>query len=102
MTDKDYKRLQILAEAALKRQEAIELFLEKSKGEINIYPRISMFVDNIFAIQDALGGEIVYDEWMKGKYCNAELTVNGVVYMQYGVTQDMIDHRLGFLEVWNG
>lgn len=102
MTDKDYRRLQILAEAALQKQKAVELFLEKSKEEIRICPRIALFVDNIFAVQDALGGEIEYTDWWADKFCVGHLTVNGVAYEQHGLTQDMIDHRLGFLEVWNG
>ena len=96
-TDKDYKRVQKMAEATLKKLQEMEEYLEAHSFEkqLRVFPRMSFATNNIFEIQDALGGDITYSDWWEDKYCIGELSVNGVTYMQYGLTREKIDGRKG-------
>ena len=95
--DKDYKRVQKMAEETLKKYQEVEAYIEANslEKELRTYPRMSFATNNIFAIQDALGGDITYSDWWEDRFCIGTLTVNGVTYMQYGLTKEKIDGRKG-------
>lgn len=100
MTEKDIKRIQILAESVVKRQDALQLYLGKTDAKT--YPTMNIYVDSIFDVQNALGGEIVYEaKDIKGWY-DASLEVNGVTYRSVMLTQEMIKDRKGAREYING
>ena len=95
LTSKEIRKVQKMAEDVSKKLQAINDFIGTcaSEKELQSYTVIAFATNNIFEIQDALGGEITYSDWYKDLFCIGTLRVNGVAYAQYGLTKEKIDGR---------
>lgn len=97
LTSKEIRKVQKMAEDVSKKLQAINDFIGTcaSEKELQSYTVIAFATNNIFEVQDALGGEIEYSNWYEDKHCIGTLMVNGVTYVQYGLTKEKIDGRKG-------
>lgn len=97
LKSKDYKKVQKMAEEAMEMVADINDYINgrASERELRSYTAVSFATNNIFEVQDALGGEIEYSNWYEDKHCIGTLMVNGVTYVQYGLTKEKIDGRKG-------
>ena len=91
-----WEEIQKAAEKAKKKiQDVDRLLAIYCNGDYTRLLQIS--VTNIFEVQDALGGEIIYDSWGGGRSFDGRLNVNGVLYCQVGLTEEEIQTRTPFI-----
>lgn len=97
MTDKDIQKLHKMAVAIYNKMKATEDFLatyEKTGFSIRSYPRVYFTTNNIFKIQDAIGGELRQDPYyFHHDTFDVTLEKDGVMYVQSGLSQEDIDAR---------
>lgn len=102
MKTKDIERVHNMAVKALKQLQAVDRYLETYIDDpiaLQVFPRVAFATNNVFLVQDALGGEIEYTDWFGKKYCTGTLTKDGIEYMQFGLTEERIRDRKGALEL---
>ena len=102
LTSKEIKKAHSLAVAALKKVVAVQDYLtpyENAGFNMRIYPGVTIMTTNIFKVQDAIGGDLVQKEFLlKKKYFDVYMDVDGVRYIQSGLTQEDINARRSILD----
>lgn len=102
MTDKDIRKAHKMAVAAHKKLKEAEDFLvtyEKNPFWMTVYPSINITTSNIFKVQDAIGGKLRQEPFLLHKNVfDVMLEVDGVRYIQSGLTQEDINARQSNLD----
>ena len=102
LTDKDIRKLHKMAVAAYNKMKATQDFLaayENGRFNITSYPRMYFTTNNIFKVQDAIGGELRQDPfYFHNDTFDVILELDGVMYIQSGLTQEDINARQSNLD----
>ena len=102
LTSKEIRKVHSMAKATYKKIMEIQDFLEPYENagfNMRIYPSVVITTTNIFKVQDVIGGDLVQKEFLlKNKYFDVTLEVDGVKYIQSGLTQEDINARQSNLD----
>lgn len=102
LTSKEIRKVHTMAKAAHKKLKEAEDFLvayEKNTFRMTAYPNVYITTSNIFKIQDVLGGQLRMEAFINHKdVYDVMLEVDGVKYIQSGLTQEEIDARQSNLD----
>lgn len=102
LTSKEIRKVHTMAKAAYKKLKETEDFLvayEKNPFRMTAYPNVYITTSNIFKIQDVLGGQLRMEPFINYKdVYDVMLEVDGVKYIQAGLTQEEIDARQSNLD----
>jgi len=97
LTSKEIRKVHTMVKAAYKKLKEAEDFLvayEKNPFRMTAYPNVYITTSNIFKIQDVLGGQLRMEPFINCKdVYDVMLEVDGVKYIQAGLTQEEIDGR---------
>lgn len=103
LTNKDIRKVHSMAKATYKKIMDIQDFLEPYENagfNMRVYPSVVITTTNIFKVQDVIGGDLVQKEFLlKNKYFDVTLEVDGVRYIQSGLTQEDINRRQSNLDI---
>ena len=102
LTSKEIRKVHTMVKAAYKKLKEAEDFLvtyEKNPFRMTAYPNVYITTSNIFKIQDVLGGQLRMEPFINYKdVYDVMLEVDGVKYIQAGLTQEEIDARKSNLD----
>ena len=102
LTNKEIRKVHSMAKATYKKIMEIQDFLEPYENagfNMRVYPSVFITTTNIFKVQDVIGGDLVQKEFLlKNKYFDVTLEVDGVRYIQSGLTQEDINARQSNLD----
>lgn len=102
LTSKEIRKVHTMAKAAYKKLKEAEDFLvayEKNPFRMTAYPNVYITTSNIFKIQDVLGGQLRMEPFINHKdVYDVMLEVDGVKYIQSGLTQEDINARQSNLD----
>lgn len=102
LTSKEIRKVHTMVKAAHKKLKEAEAFLvayEKNPFRMTAYPNVYVTTSNIFKIQDVLGGQLSMEPFINYKdVYDVMLEVDGVKYIQAGLTQEEIDARQSNLD----
>ena len=102
LTDKDIRKLHKMAVAAYNKMKATQDFLaayENGRFSITSYPRMYFTTNNIFRVQDAIGGELRQKPfYFHNDTFDVILEKDDVMYIQSGLTQEDINARQSNLD----
>ena len=103
LTSKEIRKVHSMAKATYKKIMEIQDFLEpyeRAGFTMRVYPSVVITTTNIFKVQDVIGGDLVQKEFLlKNKYFDVTLEVDGVKYIQSGLTQEDINKRQSNLDI---
>ena len=102
LTDKDIRKLHKMAVAAYNKMKATQDFLaayENGRFNITSYPRMYFTTNNIFKVQDAIGGDLRQEPfYFHNDTFDVILEKDDVMYIQSGLKQEEIDARQSNLD----
>jgi hypothetical protein len=102
LTSKEIRKVHTMVKAAYKKLKEAEDFLvayEKNPFRMTAYPNVYITTSNIFKIQDVLGGQLRMEPFINYKdVYDVMLEVDGVKYIQAGLTQEEINARKSNLD----
>ena len=102
LTSKEIRKVHTMVKAAHKKLKEAEDFLvayEKNPFRMTAYPNVYITTSNIFKIQDVLGGQLSMEPFINYKdVYDVMLEVDGVKYIQSGLTQEDINARQSNLD----
>ena len=102
LTSKEIRKVHTMAKAAHKKLKEAKDFLvayEKNPFRMTAYPNVYITTSNIFKIQDVLGGQLRMEPFINHKdVYDVMLEVDGVKYIQSGLTQEDINARKSNLD----